>query len=160
MPEHALSDRELAISRLIEGSRDTVFAAFTEVRHLSQWWGPTGFTTTTSTFEFSEGGVWEFMMHAPDGTDYPNWIKWIEIRPPERIVLRHGERSDDPEQFTTSIEFEERPDGTEVTLRTEFQTKALRDKAIEHFGALEAGGETLRSLAEYVATGPRRKDRF
>jgi uncharacterized protein YndB with AHSA1/START domain len=152
MPESALSDRELAVSRLIEGSRRTVFEAFTEVRHLSQWWGPTGFTTTTTTFEFSECGVWEFTMHAPDGTDYPEWIKWIDIRPPELIVLVHGERPDDPEQFTTTIEFEQRPGGTQVTLRTEFQTKALRDKAVEQFRALEGGEQTLRSLADYVAT--------
>jgi hypothetical protein len=27
--------------------RELVFEAFTEVRHLSRWWGPEGFTTTT-----------------------------------------------------------------------------------------------------------------
>ena len=68
-PDTALSDRELMISRLIEGPRDAVFEAFTEVQHLSPWWGPDGFTTTTHTFEFSEGGVWEFTIHGPDGTD-------------------------------------------------------------------------------------------
>jgi uncharacterized protein YndB with AHSA1/START domain len=78
------------VSRLIEGPRDVVFEAFTEVRHLSRWWGPEGFTTTTRTFEFSEGGVWEFTMHGPDGSDYPNWIQWMEIRPPEVSVTAKG----------------------------------------------------------------------
>lgn len=150
-PEAPLSDRELMVSRLIEGPRDAVFDAFTEVRHLSQWWGPEGFTTTTHTFEFSEGGVWEFTMHGPDGTDYPNWIQWIEIRAPELIVLRHGERPDDPEQFSSTFFFEESADGTRVTLRSEFKNKELRDRAAEEYGAIEGAQQTLDSLATYVA---------
>ena len=47
-----------------------MFEAFTEVRHLSRWWGPEGFTTTTRAFEFRVGGEWDFVMHGPDGTDY------------------------------------------------------------------------------------------
>jgi uncharacterized protein YndB with AHSA1/START domain len=150
-PDTALSDRELMVSRIIEGPRDVVFQAFTEVQHLSRWWGPEGFTTTTRTFEFSEGGVWEFTMHGPDGTDYPNWIQWMEIRPPEVIVLRHGEGPDDPEQFSSTFFFEEGTDGTRVILRSEFKTKALRDRAAEEYGAIEGANQTLDSLATYVA---------
>ena len=150
-PDAALSDRELMVSRLIEGPRDVVFEAFTEVQHLSRWWGPEGFTTTTRAFEFSEGGVWEFTMHGPDGTDYANWIQWMEIRPPEVIVLRHGEGPDDPEQFSSTFIFEERTDGTRVILRSEFKTKALRDRAAEEYGAIEGANQTLDSLATYVA---------
>ena len=149
-PDNALSDRELMVSRLIEGPRDVVFEAFTEVQHLSRWWGPEGFTTTTRTFEFSEGGVWEFTMHGPDGSEYPNWIQWMEIRPPEVIVLRHGEGPDDPEQFSSTFFFEERTDGTRVILRSEFKTKELRDRAAEEYGAIEGGNQTLDSLATYV----------
>ena len=36
-----------------------------EVRHLSRWWGPEGFTTTTRSFEFREGGEWDFVLHGP-----------------------------------------------------------------------------------------------
>jgi uncharacterized protein YndB with AHSA1/START domain len=155
-PDTALSDRELMVSRLIEGSRDVVFEAFTEVQHLSRWWGPKGFTTTTRTFEFSEGGVWEFTMHGPDGTDYPNWIQWIEIRVPEMIVLIHGDGPDDPEQFSSTFFFEERTDGTRVILRSEFKTKELRDRAVKEYGAIEGGNQTLDSLATYVAGRPER----
>ena len=38
-PDTALSDRELMVSRLIEGPRDVVFEAFTEVQHLSRCGG-------------------------------------------------------------------------------------------------------------------------
>ena len=93
--QSATADREIVISRVISAPRELVFEAFTEVRHLSRWWGPEGFTTTTRAFEFRVGGEWDFVMHGPDGTDYPEWISWTEIAPPERIALVHGESRDD-----------------------------------------------------------------
>ncbi len=86
-----MTDREILVSRTIDAPRDLVFEAFTEVRHLSRWWGPDGFTTTTHAFRFTVGGEWTFVMHGPDGTDYPEWITWTEIVAPERITLLHGE---------------------------------------------------------------------
>src|SRR5512140_1283082 len=99
----AAGDREIVISRLIGAPRERVFEAFTEVRHLSRWWGPEGFTTTTRAFAFRVGGEWDFVMHGPDGTDYQEWIVWTEISPPERIALRHGEFSDDPNAFDSVL---------------------------------------------------------
>ena len=37
--QSATADREIIISRVIEAPRELVFEAFTEVRHLSRWWG-------------------------------------------------------------------------------------------------------------------------
>ena len=54
--QSATADREIVISRVISAARELVFEAFTDVRHLAQWWGPTGFTTTTRAFEFRVGG--------------------------------------------------------------------------------------------------------
>ena len=66
---------------LIDGPPDLVFEAFTDPGHLDRWYGPNGFTVTTHAFEFRPGGTWDFTMHGPDGTDYPNWIEWLEIIP-------------------------------------------------------------------------------
>lgn len=32
------------------------------------------------------GGTWNFIMHGPDGIDYPNRIEYIEVVEPEKIV--------------------------------------------------------------------------
>ena len=85
--QSATADREIVISRVISAPRELVFEAFTEVRHLSRWWGPEGFTTTTRAFEFRVGGEWDFVMHGPDGTDYQEWICWTGIAPPELARL-------------------------------------------------------------------------
>ena len=146
----ATADREIVISRVIGAPRELVFEAFTEVRHLSRWWGPEGFTTTTRAFEFRVGGAWDFVMHGPDGTDYQEWISWTEIAPPERIALLHGESRDDPNAFESVLTFA--PDGaaTRIEMRTVFPTKELRDEAVEKYHAIEGGQQTLSNLAAYV----------
>lgn len=143
--------REITISRVISAPRELVFEAFTEVRHLSQWWGPEGFTTTTRAFAFHVGDAWDFVMHGPDGTDYQEWITWTEISPPERIAMLHGEFRNDPNAFESTLTFEPDGDATRVEMRTLFPTKELRDMAVEKYHAIEGGQQTLSNLAAYVA---------
>ena len=149
--QSATADREIVISRVIDAPRELVFEAFTEVGHLSRWWGPEGFTTTTRSFEFREGGAWDFVMHGPDGTDYPEWITWTEIAPPERITLLHGESRDDPNAFESTLAFAPHGTATRIVMRTVFPTKQLRDQAVEQYHAIEGGRQTLDNLAAYVA---------
>ena len=59
--QSATADREIVISRVISAPRELVFEAFTEVRHLSRWWGPEGFTTTARSFEFRVGMEWDLV---------------------------------------------------------------------------------------------------
>ncbi len=150
-PQSTTADREILISRVVDAPPELVFEAFTEVRHLSRWWGPDGFTTTTQSFEFRVDGVWDFVMHAPDGTDYPEWITWTEITPPKRIAMLHGESRDDPNAFDSVLTFT--PDGaaTRIEMRTVFPTNELRDEAVEKYHAVEGGQQTLGNLAAYVA---------
>ncbi|MEU4215993.1 SRPBCC family protein [Actinoplanes sp. NPDC026623] len=147
----AETDREIVITRVIDAPCELVFKAFTEVRHLSRWWGPEGFTTTTRSFEFRAGGVWDFVMHGPDGTDYPEWITWTEIVTPRRIALLHGESRDDPDAFESTLAFEPHGAATRLVMRTVFPTSELRDQAVEKYHAIEGGEQTLSNLAAYVA---------
>ena len=150
-PEHATAGREIVMSRVISAPRELVFEAFTQVRHLSRWWGPEGFSTTTRSFEFRVGGAWDFVMHGPDGTDYQEWITWREIVPPERIALLHGESRDDPDAFESTLTFAPQGTTTRIVMRTVFPTAQLRDQAVEQYHAIEGGEQTLGHLADYVA---------
>jgi uncharacterized protein YndB with AHSA1/START domain len=58
-------DGEIVVRRMVDAPRRHVFAAWTEARHVARWFGPTGFSVTTSSFEFRVGGVWDFVMHGP-----------------------------------------------------------------------------------------------
>jgi len=148
--QSATASREIVISRVISAPRELVLEAFTKVEHLSRWWGPEVFTTTTRSFEFRVGGVWDFVMHGPDGTDYQEWISWTELVPPERIEFIHGESRDDPNAFESVVTLEPGA-ATRIELRTVFPTKELRDEAVEKYHAIEGGRQTLSNLADYVA---------
>src|SRR3954471_20992497 len=148
--QSASADREVVISAVIDALRELVFEAFTEVRHLSHWWGPDGFTTTTRSFEFRVGGEWDFAMHGPDGTDYQEWISWTEVVPPERIAMLHGESRGDPNAFESVLTFASDGAATRIEMRTGVATKELRDEAVEKYHAIEGGRQTLSNLATYV----------
>lgn len=145
-------DRELIISRTIDAPRDLVWRAFSEPEHLVHWWGPNGFTNTFHEFSFEENGVWRFMMHGPDGTDYPNKIIYREIKKPERIVYDHsgdGEAEWKDHRFTSTITLEDLGSKTKVTLHMVIETAQELEK-MKKFGAVEGGQQTLGRLDAYV----------
>jgi len=156
--QSATTDREIVISRLISAPRKLVFEAFTEVRHLSRWWGPDGFTTTTRSFDFREGGVWDFVMHGPDGTDYQGWITWTEIVRPERIVILHGESRDDPNAFESTLVLAQHEAATQVVMRTVFPTKKQRDEAVGTYHVIEGAQQTLSKLSMYLTELPTKRE--
>ncbi len=142
----------MIVTRVIDAPRDLVWKAWIEPERLIQWWGPDGFTNTFHEFEFREGGVWRFMMHGPDGTDYPNRIIFDTIVPQERIEYTHDEDKEGvkgQQCFQTVATFEDMGDKTKVTLRVVFRT-AEEYEASKKFGAVEGGNQTLGKLAAYV----------
>jgi uncharacterized protein YndB with AHSA1/START domain len=139
--------------REFDAPRDLVFSAFADPKHLAQWWGPHGFTTTTHSFDMRPGGVWRFVMHGPDGRDYQNRITFEEVVPPERIVYRHGGGEDvEPVQFRQTVLFEDLGGSrTRITWRSDFASAAERDRVIKEYGAAKGLAETLARLGQYVA---------
>ena len=138
--------------RVLDVTRELVFAAWSDPKHLAQWWGPDGFTTTTHAFAFRNGGVWRFVMHGPDGRDYQNRITYDEIVPPERIVYHHGGGDDvEPVQFRTTVTFEDLGGRTRLTLRGVFPSAEERARVIKEYGADKGLVQTLARLDEYVA---------
>jgi uncharacterized protein YndB with AHSA1/START domain len=144
--------RAIVGTRIFDAPRELVFSAFADLKHLSQWWGPNGFSTTTSAFDFRPGGVWRFVMHGPDGRDYQNHITFEEIVRPERIVYRlGGGDAVHPVQFRITVVFEDAGGKTRLVWRNDFPSGAERDRVIKDYGADKGLGETLARLAEFVA---------
>ena len=151
---HSAKDRSITITRVISAPRELVWRAMTEPEHLVHWWGPNGFTNTFYEFEMKPGGVWRFMMHGPDGTDYPNKIVFTEIVAPERIEFDHsgdGDTIETDHRFHSTITMEEEGDATKVTLHSIFETEKDYEFAAK-FGAIEGGMQTLGRLADHVST--------
>jgi len=144
------SDREVVISRIFNAPRELVFDAWTDAKHIGAWFGPTGFTTTIERMDVRSGGEWIFVMHGPDGTDFPNWIRYQEVVRPERLVYEHGGRTPDaPVHFHVTVLFSDLGGGrTALTMRSVFPSAEARNLVVERYGAIEGGHQTLARLAE------------
>jgi len=123
------ANREIISSRNIHFPQENVFEAFRNPNMLARWWGPEGFRNTFETFELQPGGVWEFVMHGPNGTDYPNKNVFVEIVEPERVIFDHI--YDPVFRMTISIEKQ-----TEQTTRFGFRMQFESAEVCEQLRAL------------------------
>lgn len=149
--EDSLLDREIVLSRVFNAPRELVFEAWTDAAHISQWFGPKGFTTTTHEMDARVGGMWRFEMKAPDGTVFTNRVVFLEIKAPELLVFDHGtDKDNDPGKFRVTLTFDSQSNGkTVVTLRQLHPSKTQRQAGIG-FGAVELGYQTLDKLAAHL----------
>src|SRR5271155_3914272 len=115
-PSQETSDREIVTMRVFEAPRELVFAAWTEPKHVAEWWGPNGFTNTIYEMDVRPGGAWRFVMHGPDGVDYKNEFVYDEVVRPERIVYRHVS----PPNFHATVTFDDHAGKTKLTMRMLF----------------------------------------
>jgi uncharacterized protein YndB with AHSA1/START domain len=147
------ADREIVLSRVFDAPRELVWQAMVDPRHVVQWWGPNGFTTTIEKMDVRPGGVWKHVMHGPDGTDYPNSSVFREVVMPERIVYSHGggKQGGRGAHFVATWTFESLGDKTRVTIHMVFPTTADRDFVVKEYGAIEGGKQTFGRLAEYLS---------
>ena len=129
--------RSIIGTRVFDAPRKLVWQQWTDPKYLAQWWGPDGFTTNTSAFEFRAGGIWRFVMHGPDGRDYQNRITFDEIVKPERIVYRHDGGEDvEPVQFAQTVTFEDLGNNqNRMIWHGKFPTAEERKRVIETYGA-------------------------
>jgi uncharacterized protein YndB with AHSA1/START domain len=140
------ADREIVATRLFDAPRELVFQTWTDPKHISNWWGPRGFTTTTHEMDVRPGGAWRHVMHGPDGTDYPNEIVFVEVLKPERLVY---DNVSEP-QFRTTVTFAEQGGKTQVTARMLFESAKLRNRVAAEHHAVEGLHQMLERLAEQI----------
>ena len=136
--------------RVFNAPRKLVFEAWSDPKHLADWWGPRGFTTTTSEFDMRPGGVWRFVMHGPDGVDYMNRIIFVEVLKPERLVYKHASDEAEPINFDVTVTLAEEDGKTRLKSRILFPA-AARSEVVAKYGAIEGAYQTLDRLGEKVA---------
>jgi uncharacterized protein YndB with AHSA1/START domain len=148
------ADREIVTTRVLEAPRELVWRVWTDPQHVAKWWGPTGFTTTTTAMDVRKGGQWRFTMHGPDGRDYANLVTFLEVEAPARLVYVHGgEKGLEPVSFTTTVTFDPmpgEPNRTRLTMRAVFPSAEAREFVQREYGAVEGATQTVARLAEHV----------
>lgn len=144
------SDREIAASRVFNAPRELVFKVWTDPKHITHWWGPRGFTNTIEKMDVRPGGVWQFIMHGPDGVDYPTKVVYLEVKTPERLVYDHGEDGQ-PGYFQVTVTFEDQGGKTKLSMQMLFKTAKERNEVAEKYGAVEGLKQNMDKLEAYLA---------
>lgn len=143
-------ERELVMTRIINAPRVLVFKVWTEAEHMAKWWGPNGFTNTIHSMEVKRGGHIDFIMHGPDGTDYPNYIAYKEVERPSKLCYLHGSVANDPKAFDVTVTFEDLGQKTEITMKMVFNSREEKDFVVEKYGAIEGNKQTMDRLEKYL----------
>jgi uncharacterized protein YndB with AHSA1/START domain len=130
-------------SREIPALVAQVYAAFVPER-LARWWGPAGFTNTFQVCEFKNGGRWAFIMHAPNGADFPNESVFAEIVPQQKVVVQHVNEP----KFRLTISLTATEKGTLVVWEQAFENSEVAKK-IESI-VVPANEQNLDRLAAEV----------
>jgi uncharacterized protein YndB with AHSA1/START domain len=144
-------DREIVLVRVLDATREAVFAAWTDADAFCQWFGPDGFTCIVREMDVRPGRRACFDMTSGDGTVYTNRFDYVEVVPFERLVLDHGsDTDDDPARFRVTLTLDEQADGkTVLTLRQLHPTVEQRNAKLG-FGAVELGLQTMQKLADHL----------
>jgi len=136
----ASSEWDLVMTRVFDAPRELVFKAWTETRHVAQWWGPKGFTNPVCEMDVRVGGAIRIDMRAPNGVVYPMKGVFEEITEPERLVFiasaldDHGNSMFD---VRTTVIFAEQRGKTELTLQLRVITATAQ--APQYLKGMEAG---------------------
>lgn len=146
-------NKELFYERIVNASQELVYEVWTNPEHLAKWYGPNGFTITTKSMEVKPDGIWSYIMHGPDGRDYPNKIIFIEVVKPERLVYRQMDDDPDlePVDFQTTTTFEKIDDNTtKVTMHGTFKSAEDLKRVSRTYHAVEGGHQTMDKMAALV----------
>jgi uncharacterized protein YndB with AHSA1/START domain len=130
--------------RIIPFSLERIYGAFSDGKTLATWWGPTGFTNEFETFEFKTGGRWKFTMIGPDGHRYANQSLVQELRPAEKVVIRH----DCAPYFTLTVRLEPHASGTMLHWEGVFDDPKVFE-AVKHI-VIPANEQNLDRLTEVL----------
>ncbi|MCB0404729.1 MAG: SRPBCC domain-containing protein [Bdellovibrionales bacterium] len=152
--ETIIENNKVTYKRHFDVPIDIVFEVWSSAEHLSKWWGPDGFTITTKSLDFKNGGIWEYIMHGPDGHNFKNRVQFLDIKKPHHIfltMLGDGEGDKDVD-FESRIYFEDMGGGTNLMMEQIFPSKEELERVDKKYSAIEGGKQHLGNLANYLKT--------
>jgi uncharacterized protein YndB with AHSA1/START domain len=141
------SDREVVVTRTINGPARIVFEAFTRAELFRQWWVPRsmGMTLLSCEIDARVGGQYRLVFDArPEPVAF--FGTYVEVEPYSRLAWTNDEGGEAGP--VTTVTFEEKDGRTLVVLRERHPSKAALDAA--GTGAADAMGEQFDQLDELL----------
>jgi len=131
MPNAATAERTVILERLLAGSPDQAFHAWTDPEQLVKWFGPEGFVTSDVTVDTRVGGRWANTMTSPEGKRYVSSGEIREFVPSARLVIFDEGKGEPMLGHATKITVSFEPFGSGTTMRLVhgvFKSVEMRDE--------------------------------
>jgi uncharacterized protein YndB with AHSA1/START domain len=147
---------DLVLERVIDVPPELVWRAWTEPRHLKQWFTPRPWETIDCEIDLRPGGVFSTTMRSPDGEVMPaSRGCYLEVAPNRTLVftdaLGPGYRPNPAPFMTAIITMEREGEGTRYRALVRHADEATREKH-EGMGFFDGWGAALDQLVEYIRT--------
>ena len=141
------SDREVVVTRTINGPARIVFEAFTKAELLTRWWVPKslGMNLLSCEMDARVGGKYRLVFdHSPEPAAF--FGTYVEVKPYSRLAWTNDEGGEGGP--VTTVTFEEKGGKTLVVLQESYPSKEALDAA--GTGAADAMVETFDQLDELL----------
>ena len=147
------SEREIVVTRTLNGPARIVFEAWTKPELLKRWWVPKscGASILSCEVDARTGGTYRFVFSHPASEQPVAFFgRYIEVTPYSRLVWTNEEGEEGG--AVTTVTFEERGAGTLVVMHDLYPSKEALDAAIAS-GSTSGFTETFEQLDELLLTG-------
>jgi uncharacterized protein YndB with AHSA1/START domain len=146
------SDRELVVTRTVNGPARIVFEAWTKADLFKRWWVPKsiGMTLLSCEIDARVGGTYRLVFRHPASEQpMPFFGRYLEVTPHSRLVWTNEEAGE--AGAVTTVTFEEKGGKTLVVVHDLYPSKAALDEAI---ASESTGGftEQFEQLDELLVT--------
>jgi uncharacterized protein YndB with AHSA1/START domain len=144
------SERELVVTRTINGPARIVFEAWTTPDLFMRWWVPKslGMSLRTCEMDVRTGGTYRLVFGNDPSNPAEFFGRYIEVTPHSRLVWTNDEGGDGG--AVTTVTFEERGGKTLLVMHELYPSKEALDAA--GTGAADAMGESFEQLDELLVT--------
>jgi uncharacterized protein YndB with AHSA1/START domain len=146
------TDRELVTTRVFDAPRRLVFDAWTKPEHLQRWMlGPEGWIMPVCDIDLRVGGAWHFVWRQADGAEMEMRGVYLEIVPPERLVVTESWGGDWPETQNIVV-FTEEAGRTTMTMTIRYPSNEARERALGTGmkGGMAASFDRLAELLQSI----------
>ena len=145
------SERELVVTRTINGPARLVFEAWAKAELFKQWWVPKslGLSLLSCEMDVRVGGKYRLVFSHPAAPEPMAFFgSYLEVTPHSRLVWTNEEGGDSGQ--VTTVTFEERGGKTLLVMRDLYPSKEALDGAIASGSTAGGMGETFEQLDELL----------
>jgi uncharacterized protein YndB with AHSA1/START domain len=145
------SDREMVVTRTVNGPARIVFEAWTKPELLKRWWVPKSFDASLLSCEMDVrvGGGYRLVFGHDSSEGMAFYGKYLDVIPHSRLVWTNEEGEGGA--VITTVTFEEKSGKTLLVVHDLYPSKKALDDAVAS-GAASGMYETLDQLDELLIT--------